>query len=142
MHFLVGVACCVFAATAISAAGCGGTPNQAKRTAELVAVGSKACRERDTNRALAEKPLARFIALAHKDRDLPRVKTFESDIAQRKKLRTTMQRALKSKTFATMPHAFESLEDLYHLDVRVYDDEKALGLSACLGPPPRAPISG
>ena len=30
----------------------------------------------------------------------------------------------------------------YRLQVQIYDDYKALGLGRCLGPPPRAPISG
>jgi hypothetical protein len=35
-----------------------------------------------------------------------------------------------------------SLNALYELNVKVRYDEKALGMSACIGRPPRPPISG
>jgi hypothetical protein len=34
------------------------------------------------------------------------------------------------------------LERFYRLQLRIYDDVRALGLTSCLGKPPRAPIGG
>jgi hypothetical protein len=34
------------------------------------------------------------------------------------------------------------LERFYRLQLRIYDDARALGLTSCLGKPPRAPIGG
>jgi hypothetical protein len=34
------------------------------------------------------------------------------------------------------------IEDAYKLSVKLRDDEKALGMSACIGRPPRPPIGG
>jgi hypothetical protein len=39
-----------------------------------------------------------------------------------------------------LPSPVSSLEDSYRLSVKVRDDEKALGLSDCIGAPPRPPI--
>jgi hypothetical protein len=39
-------------------------------------------------------------------------------------------------------NAFSLLEEPYRLAVKVQDDLKVLGLTSCLGPPPRKPIGG
>ncbi len=39
-------------------------------------------------------------------------------------------------------NAFSLLEKSYKLEVKVYADERALGMISCLGPRPRKPIGG
>jgi hypothetical protein len=34
------------------------------------------------------------------------------------------------------------LERFYRLQLRIYNDVKALGLTSCIGKPPRAPVRG
>ncbi len=37
---------------------------------------------------------------------------------------------------------FSLFEESYRLNLKVYEDAKAIGLTACIGQPPRKPIEG
>jgi hypothetical protein len=70
----------------------------------------------------------------------PRVATFLSDLAARRRLRTVVSKL--SNKGSNVLHAGSYIEEAYRLNVKIYADEKALGLTSCLGPPPRKPIEG
>jgi hypothetical protein len=70
---------------------------------------------------------------------LPAGRTLNEAHAKRRALYAELHRAGRGGNF---PEAFELIERFYRLRVQVYGALKALGLTPCLGPPPRPPISG
>jgi hypothetical protein len=132
------------AAVVAVASGCGGASNQAARTAAFVALANKICGELYTNRAAPypTRDLAELRALVRKDRNLPTLRKLRADIDARRKLTKTIERAQGYKSTRSLH--FEPLNEAYRLSVRVYDDEKALGMTTCARrpPPPSAPIGG
>jgi hypothetical protein len=125
--------------------GCGGSAsNQAARTAAFVAAANKVCRDQKDNRevpSLKERDASEFRRLARTDFNLPSLRKFRSDIQARRKLRERVQRATKGKSDGILPPGIEPLEESYRLGVKIYNDEKALGMTAC-ATKPRAPIGG
>jgi hypothetical protein len=100
-------------------AGCGGTPKNSAE-ARFVALTNTLCREVDepgfvanhNARIKSEEAVRALVNAAHQS---PRVARYLSD-AER-----------------------QEGEDTFRLRVKIYHDKKALGLTACLGPPPRNP---
>jgi hypothetical protein len=137
----------VLALVAIGLAGCGGSePSPAE--SHLAAVAKAACINAEGMGSHADigKQLARFRALIHSDRKLPRVATLISDVAARRRVRTAMHKLSgNGSSRAYFGHGASTILRLmkqsYVLAVKVYTDEKALGI-ACLGSPPRKPIEG
>ena len=87
-------------------------------------------------------------------RKAPRVARLMSDVAERRRAKEALEKLARTGTrsgsgkgfsWAFFGHAaghpFELLSDSYGLSVKVYDDEKALGIS-CISPAPRKPIAG
>lgn len=91
---------------------------------------------------------------------LPSVRRLRADITARRKLEAALQRMSKGVA-ATTPRIdgrsghilsitigrrgeslFSLFKESYPLNLKVYDDAKALGLTACVGQPPRKPIEG
>ena len=145
--FLVVVA---LAAVAVSACGSGASLSAASRAQErFVALLSTFCRDAKTMRATGppyeahlKAELAQARAVGYTARKAPRVATFRSDLAARRRLLTAIHK-LPQWSFKRQSHdPVAYMEKAYRLDVRAYDDEKALGLTACLGPPARKPIGG
>lgn len=60
--------------------------------------------------------------------------------AERRALYAETSKLSKLGTFVSGQPDY--LERFYRLQVQIYDDYKALGLTRCLGRPPRPPISG
>jgi hypothetical protein len=94
--------------------------------------------------------LAGVRALTHSDRKLPRVATLIGDLAARQRnhnaVRELSGKAGKAAYFSRKEgkgaNAFSLLEESYRLEVKVRADLKALGMTSCLGPPPRKLIVG
>jgi hypothetical protein len=94
--------------------------------------------------------IARFRALLDSERKLPRVETLISDSAALQPMEARLARIAFSEISPTKRgHVAESLaagtgslvRKAHGLEVKVYADEKALGI-ACLGRLPREPIEG
>lgn len=149
----------VLICVAAALAGCGGGSSTAANTPEahLAALANATCREFHTNRATGapfeahmKTEFARVRALIHSDRKLPRVSTFISDSAARRRVQAAMRKLSKkagngaffSRKEGKGANAFSLLEESYRLEVKVQADLKALGLTSCLGPTPRKPIGG
>jgi hypothetical protein len=127
--------------TAVIVVGCGGSGHSAAE-ARFVALANAVCLKTNTDRATSPPTtteFARLRALAKSARKAPRVATLLSDFAARRRLRTALSK-LSNKTYSVTLGSY--LDKAYRLNVRVYTDEKALGLARCLGAPPRKPISG
>jgi hypothetical protein len=130
-------------------AGCGGSGSsiEAPKTAAFVALANKVCRELPNPSVGSDRtPGARTDArelrtLAREDRNLPSLHKFWTDVDARRDLREEMEYATEHKGFARVPLGSDPLEQDYRLGLKVYNDEKALGMTAC-AKPPRAPISG
>jgi len=94
--------------------------------------------------------LAGVRALIHSDRKLPRVATLIGDLAARQKTQVALRKlsrkagsgAYFSRKEGKGANAFSLLEESYRLEVKVQADLKALGMTSCLGPPPRKLIIG
>jgi hypothetical protein len=126
--------------------GCGGSAsNQSARTAAFVASANKACRDAQDDR---EVPLSKqrnasaFRQLLRKDRNLPSLHKLFLDVEAERNLRMRVLRAAGGKSVGTLPPGIEPVEESYRLSVRIYDDRKALGMTACTKRPPRPPIGG
>jgi hypothetical protein len=132
---------------------------QAKETAQthLVALANAICRESKITKeshasflAHNKAELARVHALLNSARSVPAVSTYIADVAARKRLLGALPKAPKGSgavfyEFNTHSHAANpvaDIDDLYRLSVKIRADEHALGLNACIGPPPKAPIGG
>ena len=133
------LACATFLPT-----GCGsGSSIEARKTAAFVAAANNVCRLRYDNRAdptYKEAVRARFRKVGREDRSLPSLHRFRTDLDARRKLRDEIERAVKH-TGARVPLGSDPLETEYRLSLRIYDDEKALAMTAC-AIRPRAPIGG
>jgi hypothetical protein len=70
---------------------------------------------------------------------LPAGRSLNEAGAKRRALNTEARKLEKSGTFRS---AADYIERSYRLELRIYDDAKALGLTRCLGKPPRRPIGG
>jgi hypothetical protein len=140
----------------VALAGCGGS-GSSRAAAHLAAVANAICRESHTNRATGapfevhmKAEFAKVRALIHSDRKLPRVATLIGDLAasQREQvaLRKLSRKASNGSFFSRRErdgaNAFSLLNESYRLEVKVQADLKALGLTSCLGPPPRKLIVG
>lgn len=132
-------------------AGCGGSPTAAQRAeAHLAAVANPICRyvkvrQESTGygpgaEARVRAEIARVRALLRSDRNLPRVAAYVSDLKTRKRLRAELTKL--HRTGYTPGNSFSILDEIYRADVKVQADLKALGLTSCIGRPPRKPISG
>jgi hypothetical protein len=91
-------------------------------------------------RFLANKQadLARLHTLIKASSGLARVGTYISDLDKRKKLLNEIHKSSGGK-FDTSTH-WSVFTEAYELDVKIFDDEKALGLVDCIGSRPRPPI--
>jgi hypothetical protein len=70
-----------------------------------------------------------------------------SDVAAQKRLRSTFPKGSgaglsERSTHSHVTSLFSDLDDSYRLSVKIRADAKALGMAACIGPPPRASIGG
>jgi hypothetical protein len=126
--------------------GCGGSAsNQSARTAAFVASANKVCRDAQDNREvplLKERNASEFRRLLREDRNLPSLRKLFSDVEAKRNLRLRVLRATGGKSFGTLPPGIEPIEESYRLSVKTYDDQKALGMTACTKHPPRPPIGG
>jgi hypothetical protein len=94
--------------------------------------------------------LAGVRALIHSDRKLPRVATLIGDLAARQREQVALRKlsgkagsgAYFSRKAGKGANAFSLLQESYRLEVKVQADLKALGMTSCLGPPPRKLIIG
>jgi hypothetical protein len=122
---LTTLACATFALV-----GCGRASQEASRTAAFVAAGNLVCGEQYDNREVPTYKatvVARYRKVAHEDRNLPSVHKLFSDLKARRRL---------------TEHVGVPLEQVYRLRVKIYDDEEALGMTACTKFPPKAPTGG
>jgi hypothetical protein len=131
--------------------------------AHIVALANAICREAKTAKitnatrasfiAHRKAELARVHTLMNSTRDLPLVSIYIADLAAQKRLRSEMSAAAGESNLMSsggssplhrvhLPHAMSDMEDAYKLSMKLRDDEKALGMSACIGQPPRPPIGG
>lgn len=114
--------------------------------AHLAAVANSICRaSREEMReppdgAALKARSARLRALIVSDRKLPRVATYLSDVAARRRLLAEMKKVSNKGSGAA--DAISDIEEAYRLDVEIRTDLQAIGLASCTGPPPRKPIGG
>jgi hypothetical protein len=151
---------------AIALAGCGSGGSSTATTAveaHAFTLANAICREYNAHiyaeRALEERGVSSGpgLFLAHKEAELtrlrvlmssagklPGVDTYISDLAAEDRLLTALSREVP-KGYAAYVHLAlsKSFRDESHrLAVELAADEKALGLTSCLGPSPRKPIGG
>jgi hypothetical protein len=69
---------------------------------------------------------------------LPAGRALNEAHAKRRALTVEMREAANSHSVVWL----DLIERFYRLQLQIYNDLKALGLTPCLGKPPRAPISG
>jgi hypothetical protein len=126
--------------------GCGGASSTAASTAEarFVSFYNARCREEKGDRATSHENIqkteaATLLALTSAARKAPRVATYIADLRARRTLRAEISHAAKLSNVA---NPISLIEDSYRLATKIYADKKALGLTPCLGPPPRKPIGG
>jgi hypothetical protein len=138
-------------------AGCGGSASS-RAEAHLAVLANAACRNAEDmgDHFHLGTELAGVRALMHSDRKLPRVATLIGDLAARQReqvaLRKLSGKAGNGAYFSRKEgkgankgegaNAFSLLEESYRLEVKLQADLKALGLTSCLGPPPRKLIIG
>jgi hypothetical protein len=146
----------MLAAGALALAGCGGGGSRTVANtaqAQFVALGNTICRELRANPRAHSRPdasvsareqarLSRFRAAIASETQLPGISTFRSDLAARKRIQLAMLRSVSPTKSGIAANALQLFEQPYRIDVKVWGDEKALGLNACMGPHPRKPISG
>jgi hypothetical protein len=133
---------------AVALAGCGGGSSSSGANAaeaHLAALANRVCRESHTLRATGppfeahlKSEFASVRALISSDRGVPRVGTLVSDLAAQHRLRS----AFGTRQGKEVTRGFSLLEESYRLEVKIQADLKALGLTSCIGPPPRKPIGG
>jgi hypothetical protein len=136
-------------------AGCGNSSAPAaekKAETRFVALANAVCRESNALRASGAQTqaqlnteLARLRALATSVRKQPRFAALNSDLAARRKLLGPISKKPNVTNRSIEGGAADPLNlltEAYRLDVKIYTDEKALGLSSCAGSPPRAPVGG
>jgi hypothetical protein len=132
-------------------AGCGGSASS-RVEAHLAVLANAACRNAEDmgDHLHLGTELAGVRALMHSDRKLPRVATLMRDLAARARNRAALRKlsskavngAYFSRKKEKVANPFSLLEESYRLEVKVQADLKALGMTSCLGPPPRKLIVG
>jgi hypothetical protein len=138
---------CVVAAVA----GCGGSTSSGAE-ARLAALANAACRNAEGmgDHFHLGTDLAGVRALIHSDRKLPRVATLRRDLTARQREHVALRKLSRkagtgsffSRTERDGANPFSLLNESYGLEVKVQADLKALGMTSCLGPPPRKLIVG
>jgi hypothetical protein len=138
----------VITASAACGVGCGAASPDASRIAAFVAAANNMCGEQQDNREVPTFKAhvrMRLEKVAHEDRDLPSLRQLFADVAARSKLRERARKSLDQRLRRAAegrspgsPNATES--ESYSLALRVYRDEKALGMTVCAREPPRKPI--
>jgi hypothetical protein len=131
---------------AVALIGCGGgSPTAHAAEAHLAAFANRVCRESKALRATGRPfeahlkvEFASLRALINSDRGVARVGALVSDLAARRRLRS----AFGKRSGKEVARGFWLLEESYRLEVKIQTDLKALGLTSCIGPPPRKPIGG
>jgi hypothetical protein len=97
-----------------------------------------------TKQFLANKKadLARLHALVKASSKLASVRTYIKDLNKRKKwikfFLSAIHPGFRKQDHIGDPMSY--LTESYRLSIKVFDDEKALGLIGCIGPRPRPPI--
>lgn len=144
---LTTVLICVVAALA----GCGGSASS-RAEAHLAALANAACGNAEGmgDHFHLGTDLAGVRALMHSDRKLPRVATLNRDLAARQREQAAVRKLSRKAGNGTYfsrkegkgANAFSLLEESYRLEVEIQADLKALGMTSCLGPPPRKLIVG
>jgi hypothetical protein len=139
----------ILACTVAVLSGCGSSSPTVEKTAEaqVVALANAICRESNDLRATGatveahrNTERARLRALAHTARKVPPLSRYLSDLAARRRLRTEMRKL--SRKEGNVADAFSLLDESYRLEVKTYADKRTLGLTSCIGPPPKPPIKG
>lgn len=147
---------------AVALTGCGGGSSTASGTAEshAAALANSVCgeinayvrglhlrsgtaipqSERERIRAYEESQIARVRALMSAARKLQGAGTLLSDLTAREGLKIAMGKVARKE--GDVANALSYIDDAYRLDVKIAADEKAVGLTSCIGPPPRKPIGG
>jgi hypothetical protein len=129
--------CCLAAVLAGCDGGVSSTKNAEARLA--AAFDALPCGGKSMSSQLEQKYTATLRSIVKADRKLPRVVTLVSDAHAVDKLRAAMRKIANSTGYK--PGALTNdLEAAYHLNVKLYTDEKALGFR-CIAPP-RRPIEG
>ena len=133
-------------------ASCGGSapkPDPATK-ARLVAEANALCRQQA--RQVLRLPEQQKVALQHRlayfsrairkaAAYLPAGKDLERAYAGRRQLMHELAKRSSHGGFVTGPPT-HLIDRGYGLELQIHDDWKALGLTSCLGPPPKRPISG
>jgi len=138
-------------ALAVLPVGCGRSGSSSAPTpaeARFVTLFNAICRKTYTGRA--ERPptaaeTATLRSFAKSAGGAPRVAQFKSDLAAQRKLRVALGKLPRQGGFIVRrggPDVGSYIDQVYRLNVKLYGDEKALGLTSCLGRPPRKPIGG
>jgi hypothetical protein len=130
--------------------GCGGSsPRGAKADeAHLIALATATCRQAHRSSpsgtsTLAERKadLTKLRPLIDADRKLPSVAKFDSDLAAERQFTSTVKKSAgKHPGELIGPNSY--FARAYNLELKVYADARSLGLSSCLGVPPRVAIGG
>jgi hypothetical protein len=140
----------VLAACVVVLGGRGGLSAEQKRARHLVAVGNATCREFRANargdreppaneNAPARSKLAALRALLAADRNLPNVGAYLADAAKRRRLMAETE----TPGFVAPGRNRRSLiDELHAADVKIQADLRAIGLTSCIGTPPKRPIGG
>jgi hypothetical protein len=85
--------------------------------------------------------LAKLRPLIDADRKLPSVAKLDSDPAAERKFTSTVEKSAGKHPGELLgPNSY--FAKTYNLELEVYADARSLGLSSCLGAPPRAAIGG
>jgi hypothetical protein len=127
-------------------AGCGAS-SFSPAEAHLVSVAKGVCRDTQGMglHAQLHTELQELSTLIRSDRHLPRVAKLLADEAQSRKLRAEMRQdathGIHTALGAKAQSLIAGMDQIYPLALKIYADEKALGL-ACAGSPPRKPIGG
>jgi hypothetical protein len=130
--------------------GCGGSSPRSGNAAEahLIALATATCRQAHRSSSggasvLAERKadLVKLRPLIDVDRKLPSVAKFDSDLAAERQFTSTVAKSAgKHPGELIGPNSY--FAKAYNLELKVYADARSLGLSSCLGAPPRAAIGG
>lgn len=94
--------------------------------------------------AHGEAELANLRAVTNEAGKIPRIGVYASDLEAQDRLLTTLSKRVARGYAAYTQVALSNTyrDEFRRVVARLADDEKALGLRACLGPRPRRPIGG
>jgi hypothetical protein len=127
-------------------AGCGGgsTSSTAAAEARFVSSARAICKDFGGTTSHGPTPaqfaaLTRLGTLIRAHAQLPRVAALERDFGRRAKLLANPPRQGES---SVAPGGRDIVEAAYRLDVKIYNEEVALGFGRCRGRAPRPPIGG